>query len=305
MMHTTLALLMALGHLAKAQESQFSYLPRATTSDDDLATITALSDGHLPTCFTNHPPFPRPTNGPGAKRDLTQDLNGAARIIPIDPISMTAGHGLDSLPTDTPEPVVKERDTPLVVVNKGYIPRPDEWAIPSTFTFTDTILNRTNTTATADGLTTPSSTESMVVSASATPHSDSYLKSHSKYFNRGDTYAKMLNMSALIDVMTHDAAPQPSGIPVAHTLLPTGDALLRSSNATYTTAIVATITGQSTALPCVASEAHSSSNASSSAHLTGTIGTLLSQAMFPGKMRGPEHASFAGLCSRDYQGTID
>jgi hypothetical protein len=278
-MHTTLAFLLAAGQLTTAYESQFSYSPRATTSDDNLATITTLVDGHLPTCFTGHPTSPCPTDEPGAKRDLTQDLNNAAHMIPIpiDPVSMTAGHGSNSLPVETPEPVVVERDAPLVVANRNYIPQPSEWAIPSDFTFTDTISNTTTSSDTPKvTLTTSSSAKATVASATATPHSDSYFKSSSNYFNREDTYAKKLNISAMIESMTREFAIQP-----------TGDALLQSSNATTSTAAITSMIGHTTALPSISSGEHIASNSSSSAHLTGSIGTLLSQAMFPGKMRAP------------------
>jgi hypothetical protein len=278
-MHTTLAFLLAAGQLTTAYESQFSYSPRATTSDDNLATITTLVDGHLPTCFTGHPTSPCPTDEPGAKRDLTQDLNNAAHMIPIpiDPVSMTAGHGSNSLPVETPEPVVVERDAPLVVANRNYIPQPSEWAIPSDFTFTDTISNTTTSSDTPKAtLTTSSSAKATVASATATPHSDSYFKSSSNYFNREDTYAKKLNISAMIESMTREFAIQP-----------TGDALLQSSNATTSTAAITSMIGHTTALPSISSGEHIASNSSSSAHLTGSIGTLLSQAMFPGKMRAP------------------
>jgi hypothetical protein len=264
-MHTTLAFLLAAGRLTAAYESQFSYSPRATTSDDNLATITTLVDGHLPTCFTGHPTSPCPTDGADAKRDLTQELNKAARIVPVDPINMTAGDGSNSLPVETPEPAVIVRDAPLVVANGDYIPQPSEWAIPSNFTFTDTISNATTSSdATTVTLTTSLSTKATIVSATATPHSDSYF------------YAKKMNTSAMIESMTRDVASKP-----------TGDALLQSSNATTSTAAITSITGHTTALASVSSVKHIASNSSSTAHLTGSIGTLLSQAMFPGKMRAP------------------
>jgi len=289
-MHSTLIFLLAAGHLANAQDSLFSYSPRETTSDDNLATVTALSDGHLPTCFTNHPTHPCPTDGPDAKRDLTQDVNRAARIVPVDPVSMTAGHASNSVPTDTPAAAVVERDAPLVVANKDYIPQPNEWAIPQNFTFTDTITqNATGTAATTASLTTSSSASA---SLTATPHSDSYLKSNSNYFNRDDTYAKRMNVSAMIESIRHEyMAPQATGATAARTILPTGDALLQSSNSTSTaakptgdgdvsSAVVSSIPSQITAAP-------SASNTSTSVHLEGTIGTLLSAPMFPGMMRAP------------------
>jgi hypothetical protein len=289
-MYTTLIYLLAAGHLASAQDSLFSYSPRETTSDDNLATITTLSDGHLPTCFTNHPTHPCPTDGPAAKRDLVQDLNRAARIVPVDPISMTIGTGSNSLPTDAPKVPLVERDAPLRVANRDYIPQPSEWAIPSEFTFTDTISqNSTGTAATTANVSTSSST---FTSMTATPHSDSYLKSNSNYFNRGDTYAKKMNVSAMIESIKHEyMAPLATGAPAARPIVPTGGALLQSSNATSTatsstghgsnsSAILPSGTGQVTAMS-------SASNTSSSVHLEGTIGTLLSAAMFPGKMRAP------------------
>jgi hypothetical protein len=85
-----------------------------------------------------------------------------------------------------------------------------------------------------------------------------------------------MNVSAMIESMTRDVASKP-----------TGDALLQSSNATTSTAAITSITGHTTALASVSSVQHIASNSSSTAHLTGSIGTLLSQAMFPGKMRAP------------------
>lgn len=253
-MRTTIAFLLAAGHLATAQESQFSYSPRATTSDDNLATITTLSDGHLPTCFTNHPTHPCPTDEPNAKRDITQELNNALHNmpLPIDPISVTADQGSispPSLPSETPEPVAPEpvaakRDAPVEEGNGDYIPQPSEWAIPGNFTFTDTISNGTTGTAASTVSLTISSSEKIAI-ASATSHSDSYIKADSNY-----------DASAIIKSATRDAAPEP----ISH----------------------------AAALPSISSiEQHSSANASSNAHLSGTIGTLLSQAMFPGKMRAP------------------
>jgi hypothetical protein len=293
-MHTTLIFLLAAGHLASAQESLFSYSPRETTTDDNLATITTLSDGHLPTCFTNHPTHPCPTNGADAKRDLVQDLNRAARMAPIDPMSMTVGDTSNSLPTDTPEAAVIERDAPLTVANKDYIPRPSEWLVPANFTFTDTISqNTTGTSATAAGLNTTSSTSAAVT---ATPHSDSYLKSESNYFSSEDTYAKRMNVTAMIESIKHEyMAPFATGAAAAHTVVPIEDALLQSSNATSTAtlsaghgsvsvATMSSVTGQITPMS-------SASNTSSSVHMEGTIGTLLSAAMFPGKMRVPTTSS--------------
>jgi hypothetical protein len=69
-MHITLILLAAAGQVVTAFDPQITHLPRAANQDDNLATITALSDGHLPTCFTGHPTYPCPTNGPQAKRAL-------------------------------------------------------------------------------------------------------------------------------------------------------------------------------------------------------------------------------------------
>jgi hypothetical protein len=282
-MHTTLVFLLAAGHLANAQDSLFSYSPRETTSDDNLATITALSDGHLPTCFTNHPTHPCPTDGPGVKRDLVQDLNAAARIVPIDPVSMTVGSASNSLPTDTPEAKVVERAAPLRVVPPSYIPQLSEWAVPGNFTFTDTITqNATGTAETTASLTTSSS-------ETATPHPDSYLKSDSKNLKRDDSYAKKMNVSAVIDAIRHEyAAPQATGAAAAHTISPTGDALLKSSNATSATASHADVSSE--IVPSVVSQGFATpaaSNTSTKAHLEGTIGTLLSPAMFPAAMRAP------------------
>lgn len=277
-MHTTLVILLAAGHLANAQDSIFSYSPRETTSDDNLATITALSDGHLPTCFTNHPTHPCPTDGPGVKRDLVKDLNYMAHMVPVDPISMTVGSASNSLPTDAAEPQVIERAAPLRVVPPSYIPQPSEWAIPGNFTFTDTITqNATGTAETTASLTTSSS-------ESATPHPDSYLKSDSKQLKRDDTHGKKLNLGAIIESIKHAYnTPHATGTAAAHPVSPTGDALLKSSNATN-----ATISHGSVSSGIVPSGATSAaSNTSTKVHLEGTIGTLLSAAMFPGKMKAP------------------
>lgn len=282
-MHTTLIFLLAAGHLANAQDSLFSYSPRETTSDDNLATVTALSDGHLPTCFTNHPTHPCPTDGPGAKRDLVQDLNRAAGIVPIDPMSMTVGSASNALPTDTPEAKVVERSAPLKVVPPSYIPQPSEWAVPGNFTFTDTITqNATGTAETTASLTTSSS-------ETATPHPDSYLKSDSKNLKRDDSYAKKMNVGAIIESIRHAyGAPQATGAAAAHILSPTGDALLKSSNATSVTTGHGSVS--SGIVPSGASQVIATSaatNTSTKVRLEGTIGTLLSAAMFPAAMRAP------------------
>jgi hypothetical protein len=282
-MHATLVFLLAAGHLANAQDSLFSYSPRETTSDDNLATITALSDGHLPTCFTNHPTHPCPTDGPDVKRDLVQDLNAAARIVPIDPVSMTVGSASNSLPTDTPEAKVVERAAPLKVVPPSYIPQPSEWAVPGNFTFTDTITqNATGTAETTASLTTSSS-------EAATPHPDSYLKSDSKQLKRDDTTAKKTNVSKIVAAIRHEyVAPQVTGAPAAKAVSPTGNVPLESSNATSATAGHADVSSE--VVPSVASQGFATpaaSNTSTKAHLEGIIGTLLSPAMFPAAMRVP------------------
>lgn len=263
-MHFTLACLLAAGHIIAAQEAKFSYSPRETTSDDNLATITTLVDGHLPTCFTNHPTHPCPTDGPDAKRDLTHDLNDAAHGLPIEPVSMTAGQDKQSLPTTLPEPALGARDAPLKV-DKNYIPHPSEWAIPQDFTFTDTISNATESQSTSS---------SKKSSATASPASENHLNSKHNYINRDDTYVKKSNASV-------------------------SDALSESLNATATTAaynahssssteIAPSITSHATIVPSIANQENAMSNSSSEAHhLTGSIGTLLSAAMFPGKMRAP------------------
>lgn len=51
------------------------------------------------------------------------------------------------------------------------------------------------------------------------------------------------------------------------------------------TPAIPTETGHPTGIPTALAQEHNATNSSSSAHLTGTVGTLLSQAMFPGKMR--------------------
>lgn len=281
-MHTTLVFLLAAGHLASAQDSIFSYSPRETTSDDNLATITALSDGHLPTCFTNHPTHPCPTDGPGVKRDLVHDLNGMARMVPIDPVSMTVGSASKSLPTDAPEANVVERAAPLKVVPPSYIPQPSEWAIPGNFTFTDTITNSTGTAET---------TASSTTSSSETPaaHPDSYLKSDSKQLKRDGTYGKKMNLGAVVESIRHAYKEyKATGTAAAHAVSPTGDALLKSSNATNATAGHDSVSSgivPSGAGKVLATSA--ASNTSTKVHLEGQIGTLLSAAMFPAAMRAP------------------
>ncbi|GAB7328093.1 hypothetical protein MBLNU13_g00130t1 [Cladosporium sp. NU13] len=282
-MHTTLVFLLAAGHLANAQDSIFSYSPRETTSDDNLATITALSNGHLPTCFTNHPTHPCPTDGPGVKRDLVQDLNHMAHMVPVDPISMTFGSASKSLPTDAPEPKVVERAAPLRVVPPSYIPQPSEWAIPGNFTFTDTITQNATGTAETSASATTSSSET------AAPHPDSYLKTDSKQLKRDDTYGKKMNLGAIIESIRHAyKEPHATGTAAAHAVSPTGDALLKSSNATSATAGHDSVS--SGFVPSGASKVIATSvasNTSTKVHLEGQIGTLLSAAMFPAAMRAP------------------
>jgi len=154
-MQLTLILLAAAGQVVTAIDPHFSHSPRAATPTNDkpLATITALSDGHLPTCFTGHPTHPCPTNGPEGKRDvmgdlagnpvegLTDDVNEVARIVPIEQIELTASGGKPALPTDGPK-VKDARDASTHVANKDYIPHPSEWAIPGNFKFTDSVSHK-------------------------------------------------------------------------------------------------------------------------------------------------------------------
>jgi len=167
-MHITLVLLAAAGQVATAFDPHVTHLPRAANQDDNLATITTLVDGHLPTCFTGHPTFPCPTNGPGAKRDMVEDLAGnpvgglagnpveglgnpmgglpgglneVARIVPIPQVDLVASGG-PPLPTDAPRArfgPVGPRDAPMEAWDKDYIPHPNDWAIPGSFKFTDSI----------------------------------------------------------------------------------------------------------------------------------------------------------------------
>lgn len=298
-MHNILAFLVAAGQVATAFESQFSYAPRATTSDDNLATVTALSDGHLPTCFTNHPTHPCPTDGPEVKRDAPEvspgDINSAVRKLPIDPVSMTASSGELALPTDGPEekrdlPEVSPdkinaaaqklpvdplsmtassgqhalpTEAPAVVVRRqapirmspDYIPDPSEWAIPQDFTFADTISNATATASTTTARLTSSTSKHHQHAASETKthHSDSYMHNDNNYLRRSDTYVDRLN-SKQSDVAT----------PISSTSTSCSGTQQAQSQVTESPA-----TNTSTGL------------------LSGMIGTLLSQPMFPGSMRAP------------------
>jgi hypothetical protein len=157
-MHITLVLLAAAGQVVSAFDPHVTHLPRAANQEDNLATITTLVNGHLPTCFTGHPTHPCPTNGPGAKRDLVGDLAGnpaeglagnpmgglphgineVARVVPIEQIDLTAS-GKPSLPTDAPGAKYAARDAPMEAWDKDYIPHPSEWAIPGSFKFIDSI----------------------------------------------------------------------------------------------------------------------------------------------------------------------
>jgi hypothetical protein len=175
-MHITLVLIAAAGQVVTAFDPHVTHLPRAANQDDNLATITTLVDGHLPTCFTGHPTYPCPTNGPGAKRDMVEDLAGnpvgglagnpveglgnpmgslggnpmgglpgglneVAHIVPIPQVDLVAS-GEPSLPTDAPRArvgPVGPRDAPMEAWDKDYIPHPNEWAIPGSFKFTDSI----------------------------------------------------------------------------------------------------------------------------------------------------------------------
>lgn len=215
------------------------------------------------------------------KRDLVQDLNGMARMVPIDPVSMTVGSASKGLPTDAPEAKVVERAAPLKVVPPSYIPQPSEWAIPGNFTFTDTITNSTGTAETTASSTTPSS-------ETAVAHPDSYLKSDSKQLKRDDTYGSKMNIGAIIESIRHYKESKATGTAAAHAVSPTGDALLKSSNATNATAAHDSVS--SGIVPSGASKilaTSAASNTSTKVHLEGQIGTLLSAAMFPAAMRAP------------------
>jgi hypothetical protein len=157
-MHITLVLLAAAGQVVTALDPHVTHLPRAANQEDNLATITTLVDGHLPTCFTGHPTHPCPTNGPGAKRDMVEDLAGnpvsglagnpmgglpggineVARIVPIEQIGLTAS-GEPSSPTDAPKTKAAPRDASMGTWDKDYVPHPSEWAMPGSFKFTDSI----------------------------------------------------------------------------------------------------------------------------------------------------------------------
>lgn len=165
-MHITLILLAAAGQVVTALDPHVTHLPRAANQEDNLATITTLVDGHLPTCFTGHPTYPCPTNGPQGKRDLmggmgglagnpmgglTGDINKAARIVPIDQIELTASGGKPALPTGAPKGRGRAgpRDAPMEPWDKDYIPHPSEWAVPGKFKFTDSIAH--NSTGNSTG----------------------------------------------------------------------------------------------------------------------------------------------------------
>lgn len=231
-MHSTLAFLAAIGQIATAFEAPAVVEPRGPPPDNTkpLATVTALENGHLPTCFTGHPTHPCPTYK--AKRDPEQAWDDLARKLPVKPISMTASQGAHHLPTEAP--AIALRDAPLRVSDGDYIPDENEWAIPQNFTFTDTISNRTNASSTSDSITT-----------STSRHAD--LRA-----------AITQKANAMIDSITRDMLSAPAS---------------------------PTETEHPSALPTVMAQEHEKANSSSSAHMTGTIGTLLSQAMFPGKMR--------------------
>lgn len=275
MIFNTLAFLVAAGQIAAAQDSIFSYSPRATTSDDNLATITALSDGHLPTCFTNHPTNPCPTDGPQGKRDLPEispaDINSAAHKIPIDPISMTASSGEHSLPTEVPA-IVLRRDAPLKV-NPNWIPDPSEWAIPQDFTFTDTISNSTGTASTTASVNSLSSKkQAHTASATKAHHSDSYLNNDKNYMRREDTYpARVISKARAESISTGLAESASTSCSDSQ---PAQSQINESPATAYLSAVSTT-----------SSEPQATNT--SSGHLSGMIGTLLSQQMFPGTMRAP------------------
>lgn len=281
-MHITLILLAAAGQVVTALEPHFTNSPRGTTSDDNLATITALSDGHLPTCFTGHPTYPCPTNGPQGKRDmmdglagnpmggLTDDINEAARIVPIEQIELTASGGKPSLPTDAPK--VKARDASPEVANKDYIPEPNEWAIPGKFKFTDSIdHNATGTTASAVSLTTSCSDKNNIASSTAAiPQSSDHVDRYAHHHHNIHHNNQHDNQRAGANAYVHTSAISES-----------------------VTAKAYSQTTDPPALPSALKEQHAVVNASSEVHVAASIGSLLSAAMFPGKMRAPTNTNIS------------
>jgi len=269
-MHLTLALLAAAGQLVVAFDPHVTHLPRAANQEDNLATITALSDGHLPTCFTGHPTYPCPTNGPEAKRDLMGDLAGnpmdglpgglneAARIVPIEQIGLTAPTSL-SKPTDAPKARKGPRDAKMEAWDKNYIPHPSEWAIPGSFKFTDSIdHNSTGTTMSAANLTTSSIEKYHVAPTAVSPQPNEHYNNH--YAHHHGVYHNSHNSNAYV----HTSAASESVTAKAHSQ-----------------------TTDPPVLPSTSHKQHDAANSSSEAHVAGSIGTLLSGAMFPGTMRAP------------------
>lgn len=280
-MHTTLAILAAAGQIVAAWEGQ-GYEPQAPSPEQTkpLATVTALSDGHLPTCFTGHPTHPCPTSPPGVKRDMPGDLNEIARALSIKPISMSARQGEQHLPTTAPW--FAKRDAPRMI-SKDYVPRANEWAIPGNFTFTDTVSKNSTGFASPTGSLTTSLTES------------TRAEGPTKAPQMGGDYMQKFNVSSLIDAITKDmypsgmaagGPPKATESPAAHKRdMDAHDMLDVMTRNTFPMTKVSAQSGLSSAMPTVSHQQHNATNTTSSSHLSGMIGTLLNGAMFPGQMR--------------------
>lgn len=284
-MHSTLVVLIAAGRIATAFGG-----PDAQPTKP-LATITALSDGHLPTCFTGHPTHPCPTSYPEpAKRDLVQDVNDLGHSLPIKPISMTASQGEHTLPTEAP--ALALRDAPLKVSEGSgdYIPEPNEWAIPQNFTFTDTISNTTSTASGTATLTTAHH-EKTAAASGAHHHHGGHMQKH-KPDDLYDTIAEDM----LEEHKAGGGPSHPPGMPAKHPrdldqpeLKPTADAYAAVNSIVYqpTSEKAPSVTSSPSVAAKEASHQQSSANSTTNSHLSGMIGTLLNGAMFPGKMRAP------------------
>jgi hypothetical protein len=355
-MHITLILLAAAGQVVTALDPHVTHLPRAANQEDNLATITTLSDGHLPTCFTGHPTHPCPTNGPAGKRDLmgemggmgglagnpmgglTGDINKAARIVPIDQIELTATGGKPALPTGAPRGRGRgrgrpgPRDAPMEPWDKNYIPHPSEWAVPGKFKFTDSIdHNSTGHAYATHNSTAPQYGAPKYAAHESTAHKHTGYNSiahkytghkHTGYNSTAHKYtgynSTTYKLTAYNSTGTTASAPSlsTSSIDEYH-VAPT--AVVPQSNEqpshynnhyahhhnkihhnnhhdeyVHTSSISESVTAKAysqttdpPALPSTSHKQHAVANSSSEAHVAGQIGTLLSAAMFPGKMRAP------------------
>jgi hypothetical protein len=361
-MHITLILLAAAGQVVTALDPHVTHLPRAANQEDNLATITTLSDGHLPTCFTGHPTHPCPTNGPAGKRDLmgemggmgglagnpmgglTGDINKAARIVPIDQIELTATGGRPALPTGAPRGRGRAgpRDAPMEPWDKNYIPHPSEWAVPGEFKFTDSIAHNAtghaydahNSTAPQYGAPKYATPKEAAHNSTAPQHGapkyaahDSTAHKHTGYNSIAHKYTghKHTGYNSTAHKYTaHNSTGTTASAPSSSTssiekyhaaptaVVPQSNEHLNHYNNHYahhhnkihqnnhhdeyvhTSSVSESVTAkaysQTTDPPALPSTSHKQqavANSSSEAHVAGQIGTLLSAAMFPGKMRAP------------------